>query len=318
MLNRPDQEATLPIMELTIEPTAPFDFDLTARYRTSYRKYFGNHEYVDGEYRQVVASDGNVALACVTSIGTLNEPKLKLTLRGYHPELMDLAAKEVSWALGTDTPLSEFYALCKDDPPLDRYVQQLYGLHPTRNTSLFETIVLAITGQQIAAGVAHSIRALLVQEYGQPMVIDGASYNLFPTPQALAEAGVPGLRAVKLSTRKAEYITELASRVASGELDLEACRDLPSADADELLLVLRGIGKWTVQWLKITAMDYPDAFPSGDLALRRFISYLYLDGASIDESAVEEFSKRWQDHRTLVTVYLFAAARMGLLNTRNR
>ncbi len=303
-------------MELTIEPAAPFDFDLTARYRTAYRKYFGNHEYVDGEYRQVVSGNGKVALACVTSVGTVEQPKLKLSLRGEHPELMDLAARDVSWALGTDTPLSGFYALSKEDPPLDQYVQQLYGLHPTRNTSLFETIVLAITGQQIAAGVAHSIRALLVQEYGRPVALDGESYNLFPTPEALVEAGVPGLRAVKLSTRKAEYIVELASRVASGELDLEACRDLPSTDADEQLLGLRGIGKWTVQWLKITAMDYPDAFPSGDLALRRFISYLYMDGAVLDESAVEEFSDRWQNHRTLVTVYLFAAARMGLLNTR--
>ena len=303
-------------MELTIEPAAPFDFDLTARYRTSYRKYFGNHEYVDGEYRQVVAGNGNVALACVKSTGTVDRPKLQLILRGEHPELMDLAAREVAWALGANTPLSDFYALSREDPPLDRYVQQLYGLHPTRNTSLFETIVLAITGQQIAAGVAHVIRALLVQEYGKAVVVDGESYNLFPTPAALAEAGVPGLRAVKLSGRKAEYITELASRVASGELDLEACRDLPSEDADELLLGLRGIGKWTVQWLKITARDYNDAFPSGDLALRRFISYLYLNGAPIDESAVEEFSRRWQNHRTLVTVYLFAAARMGLLNTR--
>ena len=304
-------------MELTIEPTAPFDFDLTARYRTAYRKYFGNHEYVDDEYRQVVSSNGNVALACVTSVGTVEQPKLKLSLRGDHLELLDLAARDVSWALGTDTSLSGFYALSGEDPPLDKYVQQLYGLHPTRNTSLFETIVLAITGQQIAAGVAHAIRALLVQEYGRPVVIDGESYNLFPTPEALVEAGVPGLRAVKLSTRKAEYIVELASRLASGELNLEACRELPSADADELLLGLRGIGKWTVQWLKITAMDYSDAFPSGDLALRRFISYLYLGGASIDEGAVEEFSKRWQNHRTLVTVYLFAAARMGLLSTRN-
>ena len=303
-------------MELTIEPAAPFDFDLTARYRTSYRKYFGNHEYVDGEYRQIVSSDGKVALACVASVGTMDQPKLKLTLRGDYPELMDLAAREVSWSLGADTPLSQFYALSGEDPPLDRYVRQLYGLHPTRNTALFETIVLAITGQQIAAGVAHAIRALLVQEFGRPVVIDGESYNLLPTPEALADAGVPGLRAVKLSTRKAEYIVELASRVASGELDLEACRELPSADADELLLGLRGIGKWTVQWLKITAMDYNDAFPSGDLALRRFISYLYLDGSPLDERAVEEFSQRWRNHRTLVTVYLFAAARMGLLNTR--
>ncbi len=303
-------------MHLIIEPVPPFDFELTARYRTSYRKYFGNHEYEDGEYRQIVTSGDKAALACVTSVGTLDKPKLKMTLKGDCPELEELAANEVAWALGAGTPLSTFYAMAGEDPPLYRYVQQLYGLHPTRNVALFETIVLAITGQQIAAGVAHTIRSLLIQEYGRPLVIAGESYNLFPTAQVLADAGVLGLRAVKLSTRKAEYIVELANRVASDELDLEACHSLPSPEVEELLLRLRGIGKWTVQWLKITAMDDPDAFPSGDLALRRFISYLYMDGTSLDESSVEEFSRRWSQHRSLVTVYLFAAARMGLLNTR--
>ena len=301
-----------------IEPTPPFDFELTAGYRAANRGYLGNKEYSDGVYRQIIDSNDKALLASVRSTGSVDSPKLEVTLEGEHPgsEPADAVAKEVSWALGAGAQLAQFYLMAEEDEPLQRYVRQLYGLHPTHTSSMFEAIVVAVTGQQIAAGVAHTIRTLLIQEYGRSVTIGGQTYNLFPTAEALASAGVLGLRKIKLSTRKAEYIVDLASKITSRELDLEACHHLSSTEVDHMLMQLRGIGKWTVQWLKIVAMNYHDAFPSGDLALRRFVSFLYLDSHLIDETAVEEFSQRWYPHRALVTVYLFAAARMGLLETK--
>ena len=238
-------------------------------------------------------------------------------MEGDHedPGVTEVAAQKVSWTLGTYTLLDKFYSMAEGDPALHKYTSQLYGLHPNHTPSIFEAIVVAITGQQIAAGVARIIRSLLIQEYGRHVTIDGQVYHLFPTPEALASAGVPGLRNIKLSTRKAAYIADLASKVASGELDLEVCHHLSDAEVEQQLIQLRGVGKWTVQWLQIVAMDRHDAFPSGDLALRRYVSFLYMNARPIDEQAVEEFSHRWYPHRSLVTVYLFAAARMGLLKT---
>ena len=307
----------MPQQTLVIQPTPPFDFDLTASYHTSYRSYFGNPEFEDGIYRQVIESDGRAFLASVSSGGSTESPKLEVRLECEQgdPAVAEIAAQKVAWTLGTRTQLEDFYAMADEDPALSKYTRQLYGLHPTHTSSIFEAIVVAITGQQIAAGVARTIRSLLVQEYGRQITIGSQVYNLFPTPESLASAGAGELRNMKLSTRKAEYIADLASKVASGELDLEALHDLEDGEIEEQLLRLRGIGKWTVQWLQIVAMDRHDAFPSGDLALRRFVSFLYLEGQPIDEAKVEEFSQRWYPYRSLITVYLFAAARMGLLKT---
>ena len=310
-------EGSLPQQTFVIEPTPPFDFHLTAGYHSSSRSYFGNQEFQDGIYHPIIETDENVFQASVKSVGSTDKPKLVGTIECAQedPVAAEIVARKVAWSLGTQTQLGEFYSMAQEDPTLNTYTSQLYGLHPTRTSSIFEAIVVAITGQQIAAGVARIIRSLLIQEYGRHVTLGDQVCHLFPTPEALASAGVTALRNIKLSTRKAEYISDLASKVASGELDLDALHHLSDEEVEQQLVQLRGIGKWTVQWLQIVAMDRHDAFPSGDLALRRFVSFLYLNGAPIDEKAVEEFSHRWYPHRSLVTVYLFAAARMGLLKT---
>ena len=74
------------------------------------------------------------------------------------------------------------------------------------------------------------------------MVIDGETLRAFPRPQALADAGVDGLRAIKFSRRKAEYITGISERIAAGELSLEAMRDMPDEEIVGALMALRGVG----------------------------------------------------------------------------
>ena len=76
---------------------------------------------------------------------------------------------------------------------------------------------------------------------------------------------------------------------------------------------LRGVGHWTAHWLLIRALSRTDAFPSGDLALKRVVSQLYFDGRPLTDREVEEFSVRWSPYRSYAIVYMFAAGRQGLL-----
>ena len=74
---------------------------------------------------------------------------------------------------------------------------------------------------------------------------------------------------------------------------------------------LRGVGSWTVQWTLIRAVGRPDALTLGDLALRRVVSRLFMDGAEANDAQVEEIAQRWSPYRTYATVYLFSAQRTG-------
>ena len=81
---------------------------------------------------------------------------------------------------------------------------------------MYEGLVLAILGKQISFQVARVIRTLLIETHGRSVEIEGKTYHAFPRPEALGEAGVSGLRAIKFSTRKAEYVVDIATRVAFG------------------------------------------------------------------------------------------------------
>ena len=65
------------------------------------------------------------------------------------------------------------------------------------------------------------MRAALVKEYGVPCTWETIRYRAFPSVEALASAGVIGLRECKLSTRKADYILEVARSIHEGYLDLK-------------------------------------------------------------------------------------------------
>ena len=306
--------------ENLIKPVPPFDFGLTVGHKYSFsadREEAGDIAPDDAFSRLAEVGD-RLLLATVRSIGTIEHPTLQVTITGERVRAEDVAAvsEETAWMLGADIDLQGFYSAMRADAVMASIARRLYGLHPTRAPSVFEALVQAITSQQIAGNVARIIRELLIETYGGSMSVDGRTYHSFPTPQAFLKVGTEGLRGAKLSARKAEYLVGVATQAVSGALSREALVDLSDEDLVERLGRLRGVGSWTIEWVRMNAIGRPDGFPSGDLALRRVVSQLYFDGRALSEAEVEEFSWRWSPYRSLVTIYLFAAMRYGLLSDR--
>lgn len=301
-------------------PKAPFDFDLTAGSHTYFRGTYGADMLEGGDYRRLLNIDGRLLLGHVRSTGTTSEPVLAVTAHGTAVGEKDLAAVSdiMAWNLGVDAEMEGFYQYVKGEPLLERITSQLYGLHPTRAVSVFEALVLAILGQQIAAAVARIVRTLLIETYGETLEADGRTYHSFPTPAALLDAGIDGLRKMKLSQRKAEYVLGIAREIEDGTLDLEALKQASDEEVVERVTRLRGVGHWTAHWLLIRALSRTDAFPSGDLALKRVVSQLYFDGRTLTDQEVEEFSARWSPYRSYAIVYMFAAGRQGLIEPASR
>ena len=103
-----------------------------------------------------------------------------------------------------------------------------------------------------------------------------------------------------------------AANGATDSYGLEKLSELPDEEVTARVMKLRGVGLWTAQWILIRALGRPDAFPSGDLALRRVVSQLYFQGSDLGVEQLEIFSERWTPWRTYATVYLFAALRLGI------
>ena len=300
---------------LTLQPTPPYDFRLTMEHLASFGTGARANIFEDDQYSRLLYVEGNLLLAQVRSLGTVETPRLEVTVNGSDltDQTLQTVQNTLTWILGGDTPLTKFYDAALNDPVLAPLVKQLYGLKISQTPTVFEAFVQSIFSQQIATNVARIIGSLLLERYASTMTHNGHTYYAFPTPASLLPDGIPGLRGIKLSNRKAEYILDVAAAIVDGSLDLEAMRHLPDEEATKRLLALRGVGPWTAHWLLLRALGRMDAFPAGDLALRRIVSRLYLDGEELSVRQLEKFSERWSPWRSLYTTYLFAALRRGIL-----
>lgn len=297
-----------------LHPKPPFDFGLTAENQPYFRK--GAADDADGGvYQRLLDLGDRLVLATARPAGDVEAPAVAVELAGDGLTAADVEQGRELMArlLGTEQDLTGFYGMAAGDPVMAGLVARFYGMHLPRAGSVFEALTQAVLGQQLAASVARVIRGLLIETYGARETFDGQEYYAFPRPAAIAGASIEELRRLKLSQRKAEYLQGMAREELARPGGLDAALG-PLSDEEVVreLTALRGVGKWTAEWVLTRALGRDDAFPVGDLALRRVAARLYFAGAALTDGELAELARRWMPYRSWATHYLFAALRAGV------
>jgi DNA-3-methyladenine glycosylase II len=297
-------------MKITLAPEGPLDAGATlARYRL-----WGDDpaNQVDGDalWRVLRLPDRLVAYR-IRWHGPVDDARLSVEAPGARGDRVAAAlTAEVRRLFGLDFDLAGFYRMAKGEPALARLVEPLYGLRPTLAPTGLEMLVGGITAQQVNLSFAFACRARLVRRFGVPVRFAGRLLWAFPDAGALARARVPSLRALKYSTRKAEYIRDLSRAVASGALGLDDLAALPNAAIVERLTMLRGLGRWTADWFMARHLGRGDVCPAGDLAVRKVFQRHWGRGRELSERAIRRRAATWGEHQNLAVHYLLAGARL--------
>jgi DNA-3-methyladenine glycosylase II len=161
----------------------------------------------------------------------------------------------------------------------------------------FATLVFQIAGQQLSVSSTRAIISHLREHFQGHM----------PSPAELLAADPHVLRESGFSARKGETIRALSERFVDGSLSEKAFRGMTDQEIEAALTDVPGIGPWTARGFLLIALDRPDVFLTGDLALRRRIQREYaFDHLPTDEELVE-LSDRWRPYRSLAVSYLFAS-----------
>jgi DNA-3-methyladenine glycosylase II len=145
------------------------------------------------------------------------------------------------------------------------------------------------------------VRSRLIERFG---VAHGAAWA-FPTRERIAAAREDELLPVGFSRRKAEYVVALARE----PLDLAGLALLPDGEVVARLTALRGIGRWTADWYLARALARADAWPAGDLGVRKAVSFFYGEGRMLAEAEVREIGERFGVWRNVAVHMLLAGAR---------
>jgi AraC family transcriptional regulator of adaptative response / DNA-3-methyladenine glycosylase II len=157
----------------------------------------------------------------------------------------------------------------------------------------FELAVRAVLGQQVSVSGASTLAGRLVRRFGKQISNQGPLTHLFPPARVLLEADIA---CIGVTGARAETIRALSRSVAEDQIKLSSLQDFD--DVRARLMQLPGIGDWTTQYIAMRALGDPDAFPAGDLGLRRALSI----------NSAREITRRaevWRPWRAYAAIYLW-------------
>jgi DNA-3-methyladenine glycosylase II len=198
--------------------------------------------------------------------------------------------------LGLEFVLEPFYEFAAGEPVLAGVVPRLAGFRPPLAPDPFESLVTSITAQQVSLHAAFAIRSRLIERFGER----GDVAYAFPTAERLANARDEELLALGFSRRKAEYVIGLAR----AELDLDALALLPDEEVKAAISSVRGLGEWSADWFLARHLARPEAWPAGDLGLRKAVLAFYPDVEDIRAAG-----ERFRPFQNLTAHYLLLALR---------
>ncbi|CCM05461.1 uncharacterized protein FIBRA_07681 [Fibroporia radiculosa] len=144
----------------------------------------------------------------------------------------------------------------------------------------FRTLANSIMGQQIswlaARAIIHKFIRLFDPSLPEKPVDHSNVSTFFPTAHQVSEMDLSILRTAGLSGRKAEYIHDLASRFSDGRLSTQKLLEANDEDLYDMLIEVKGIGRWTVDMFALFSLRRPDILPVGDLGVQRGVVRWFL------------------------------------------
>jgi AraC family transcriptional regulator of adaptative response / DNA-3-methyladenine glycosylase II len=185
----------------------------------------------------------------------------------------------------------------RQDPLLTDVVAQNPGLRVPGAFDGFELAIRAILGQQITVKAATALAGRFAAAFGEKIDTPYLQlHHLCPTPLRIASLQMEEIAALGIIRSRAQSIIELAKKVSSNVLKLEA--SAPIEPTLTQLTSIPGIGKWTGHYIAMRALRWPDAFPKEDIALRKKLG-------GVTAKQAEEMSQVWRPWRSYALLYLW-------------
>ena len=247
----------------------------------------------DGRYRRSISLSGHHGFLEVSFEGQKNE--LAACVQFDEPRSLLFIIERARAMFDLNADWSVIARTLRADPTLARAVAAEEGLRVPGCWNGFELTVRAILGQQVSVKGATTLAGRLADAFGQPFSASEGLTRLFPAPDVLAGAD---LTRIGLTRARADTVRALARAVCERRIRFEGLLDYD--DLRARLLDVPGIGKWTAEYVAMRAMCDPDAFPAGDLHLRKSFG-------NCTERELEHRSEAWRPWRAYAAMLLWQA-----------
>lgn len=197
--------------------------------------------------------------------------------------------------------------LCKKDKRLAKVISMVGDIsYKPHDEDPYSFLVHEIIEQMLSVKAGAKI-------YGRLEELCGGRV----TPDRVAALSEDEIKTIGTSSSKAKYIKGVTEEVISGRLDFDEIAIMTDEEAYKKLLVLKGIGSWTVKMYLIFVLNRQNILPTEDVAFLQAYEWMYKT-TDRSRASVEKKCKKWSPYSSIAARYLYRALDTGLTKSEFR
>ena len=283
----------------------PFRLDLTV---WALRRRASNQidQWDGATYTRVLVLDGQPVKVAVSQPRASASERLLVTATSRTP-LVDLPGSIggiLARMLGCRVDISAFADLARRDPTISDLARRFQGLKPPRFPSLFEALLNAFACQQVSLDVGLLLLNRLTQQYGLAWEDEQGTRAAFPGPEQLVTVSLDQFRELGWSRQKARAALELASLLVQEPSAFSSLETLSNEQICQMILPLRGVGRWSAEYVLLRGLGRIDMFPGDDVGAQNNLKRLLALDEKLTYARIKALTTRWQPYAGFVYFHL--------------
>jgi DNA-3-methyladenine glycosylase II len=290
---------------LILRPIPPFRLDLTVwalRRRT--RNQIDRWDGVT--YRRVIVVRGRPTELAIRQEGPLTGPRLIVTATPSlrMPSERELVESVIDRLLGLRIDLCEWYRMAEEHQRLRTLAKQFRGVKPPRFPTVFETLVNAFACQQLSLVVGLELLNRLAAVCDVRRRIGERAQYVFPAARDVARVAPAKYHAIGFSRQKVRALLTLARGIDRGEVDVERLARDGDQEAAARLRELRGVGRWTAEYVLLRGLGRLHVFPGDDVGAQKSLARWLGRSGPLDYDGVSRAVEKWRPYAGMLYFHL--------------
>jgi DNA-3-methyladenine glycosylase II len=243
----------------------------------------------------------------VSQGGTIKEPALSV-LVSSRKVILDVNIRftislRLEKMLGIKLNVREFYTLAAGDSRLKPLAEQFIGVKPPRFPTVFEALINAFACQQLSLNVGITLLNRLTEKYGKAFVHGSNRIHAFPAPEDLGRATHADLRKLGFSHQKGKAILGVTHDILEKKVDVESLETMNDNDAFDYLLKLKGIGRWSAEYVLLRGLGRINIIPADDVGAQKNLQQFLRLKEKPDYERIKRITLRWKPYAGFLYIH---------------
>lgn len=288
-----------------VRPLPPFRLDFTVgALRRRPRNAIDRWDGVT--YRRLIVLEGRPTELAVRQEGSPARPRLIVTAT---PSVRTASGRRrvrsvVESLLGPHIDLRDWYRMAEGDRRLRMLAARFRGVKPPRFPTIFEALVNGFACQQLSLVVGLELLNRLAVLCNVRRGTGRYAAYAFPAPHDVARLPPSSYHAIGFSRQKIRALLTVARGIDRHDIDVEELTHSPDDAVRSRLLELRGVGRWTTEYVLLRGLGRLHVFPGDDVGAQKSLARWLDRSDALDYAGVIQAVEKWHPYAGMVYFHL--------------